>query len=150
MQSGRKPKPTAVKALEGNPGKRSLNTGEPKPEKKAPRCPAWLEGEAKKEWKRMAGQMEKLGILTEIDMAAFAGYCQAYARWKEAEEFITQHGTIVKTPSGYWQLESHLPMVRIAVLYAAAYLYEHREQADHGELVQTLRSLLFGIRKEVF
>ena len=27
-------------------------------------------------------------------MAAFAGYCQAYARWKEAEEFITQHGTI--------------------------------------------------------
>ena len=44
MQSGRKPKPTAVKALEGNPGKRSLNTGEPKPEKKAPRCPAWLEG----------------------------------------------------------------------------------------------------------
>ena len=48
------------------------------------------------------------------------------------------------------ELESHLPMVRIAVLYAAAYLYEHREQADHGELVRTLRSLLFGIRKEVF
>ncbi len=48
------------------------------------------------------------------------------------------------------ELEAHLPMARIAVLYAAAYLYEHREQADHGELVQTLRSLLFGIRKEVF
>ena len=39
------------------------------------------------------------------------------------------------------ELESHLPMARIAVLYAAAYLYEHREHADHGELVQTLRSL---------
>ena len=38
----------------------------------------------------------------------------------------------------------------VTVLYAAAYLYEHREQADHGELVGTLRSLLFGIRKEVF
>ncbi len=48
------------------------------------------------------------------------------------------------------ELEAHLPMARIAVLYAAAYLYEHREQADHGELMQTLRSLLFGIRKEVF
>ena len=35
-QRGRKPKPTAVKVLEGNPGKRSLNTGEPKPEKKGP------------------------------------------------------------------------------------------------------------------
>ena len=48
------------------------------------------------------------------------------------------------------ELEAHLPMARIAVLYAAAYLYEHREQADHGELAGTLRSLLFGIRKEVF
>ena len=41
-------------------------------------------------------------------------------------------------------------MARIAVLYVTAYLYEHREQADHEELVQTLRSLLFGIRREVF
>ena len=38
-QRGRKPKPTAVKVLEGNPGKRSLNTGEPKPEKKAVSAP---------------------------------------------------------------------------------------------------------------
>lgn len=113
-QRGRKPTPTAVKVLEGNPGKRSLNTQEPKPEKKAPRCPAWLEDEAKKEWKRMAKQLEQLGILTEIDMAAFAGYCQAYARWKEAEEFITQHGAIVKTPSGYWQ---QVPQVSIAQTY---------------------------------
>jgi P27 family predicted phage terminase small subunit len=62
----------------------------------------------------MAKQLEQLGILTEIDMAAFAGYCQAYARWKEAEEFITQHGTIVKTPSGYWQ---QVPQVSIAQTY---------------------------------
>lgn len=48
------------------------------------------------------------------------------------------------------ELEAHLPMARTAILYAAAYLYEHREQEDHGELVQTLRSLLFGIRKAVF
>ena len=48
------------------------------------------------------------------------------------------------------ELEGHLPMARIAVLYVTAYLYEHREQADHEELVQTLRSLLFSIRREVF
>lgn len=113
-QRGRKPKPTAMKVLEGNPGKRNLNTNEPQPVKKAPRCPNWLEDEAKKEWKRMSKQLEHLGILTEIDMAAFAGYCQAYARWKEAEEFITQHGTIVKTPSGYWQ---QVPQVSIAQTY---------------------------------
>lgn len=113
-QRGRKPKPTALKVLEGNPGKRNLNTKEPQPVKKAPRCPAWLDEEAKKEWKRMAKQLEALGILTEVDMAAFAGYCQAYARWKEAEEFISQHGTIVKTPSGYWQ---QVPQVSIAQTY---------------------------------
>ena len=69
---------------------------------------------SKKEWRRLAKQMEQIGILTEVDMAAFAGYCQAYARWKEAEEFITQHGSIVKTPSGYWQ---QVPQVSIAQTY---------------------------------
>ena len=110
MAQGRKPKPTAVKELEGNPGKRELNTKEPKPIKKAPACPKWLDDEAKKEWKRLSKQMEQLGILTEVDMSAFAGYCQAYARWKEAEEFISKHGAIVKTPSGYRQ---QVPQVEI-------------------------------------
>ena len=111
---GRKPKPSAIKELEGNPGKRPLNENEPKPVKKAPPCPKWLESDAKKEWRRLAKQMELLGILTQVDMAAFAGYCQAYARWKAAEEFITQHGEIVKTPSGYWQ---QVPQVGIAQNY---------------------------------
>lgn len=108
---GRKPKPTAVKVLEGNPGKRPLNMYEPVLEKKAPECPSWLNDEAKAEWDRLADKMVNLGTLTEMDMAAFAGYCQSYARWKEAEEFIEKHGTIVKTPSGYWQ---QVPQVSIA------------------------------------
>ena len=37
-----------------------------------------------------------------------------------------------------------------AILYAAAFLYEHREEADHHDLILTLRSLLFGSRKEAF
>lgn len=48
------------------------------------------------------------------------------------------------------ELEQHLSMARVAILYVTAYLYEHREQADHDDLTQTLRSLLFGIRREVF
>ena len=39
---------------------------------------------------------------------------------------------------------------RMAVLYAVAYLYEHREDADHKALTLSLRSLLFGVRKEGF
>jgi P27 family predicted phage terminase small subunit len=114
---GRPPKPTAIKLLEGNPGKRPLNEKEPQPDKKAPECPSWLEPEAKKEWERMAESMEAIGILTEIDMTSFAGYCQAYARWKEAEEFLSKHGTIFKTPSGYIQ---QVPQVSIAQTYLKA------------------------------
>ena len=39
--------------------------------------------------------------------------------------------------------------LRVAVLYALGYLYEHREEADHHGLTLTLRSLLFGIREGV-
>ncbi len=39
---------------------------------------------------------------------------------------------------------------KAAVFYTVAYLYEHREDADHHALTITLRSLLFGARKEVF
>ena len=108
---GRKPKPTNLKILEGNPSKRPLPTNEVKPKRKAPRCPQWLEEDAKKEWKRMGKILEQMGLLTDMDMTAFAGYCQAYARWKEAEEFITQHGTMIRTPNGYLQ---QVPQVSIA------------------------------------
>ena len=38
----------------------------------------------------------------------------------------------------------------VAIMYAVAYFYEHREEADHHALTLTLRSLLFGSRKETF
>lgn len=38
----------------------------------------------------------------------------------------------------------------VAILYTVAYLYEHREEADHHDLTLTLRSLLFGDRKAGF
>ena len=42
------------------------------------------------------------------------------------------------------------PTMRAAVFYALAYLYEHREEADHKVMTETLKYLLFGIRKERF
>lgn len=42
------------------------------------------------------------------------------------------------------------PVAKIAVMYTVAYLYEHREDADHHDLTLSLRSLLFGIRREGF
>lgn len=39
--------------------------------------------------------------------------------------------------------------MKVAILYALGYLFEHREEADHHELVLTLRSLLFAVREGV-
>ena len=53
------------------------------------------------EWDRLAGELEKLKILTSLDRAALAAYCGAYALWAEATEAIQKYGTMVKSPSGY-------------------------------------------------
>ena len=45
---------------------------------------------------------------------------------------------------------SEIPSSKIAVMYALDYLYEHREDEDHHALTISLRSLLFGSRREVF
>ncbi|MGI6053146.1 MAG: head-tail connector protein [Bilifractor sp.] len=42
------------------------------------------------------------------------------------------------------------PVMMAAELYTVAYLYEHREEADHHGLILTLRALLFGVREEKF
>ena len=46
--------------------------------------------------------------------------------------------------------EKNSSNVRVAMLYTIAYLYEHREEADHHDLALTLRALLFGIREAAF
>ena len=98
--AGRKPKPTAVKKLEGNPGKRKLNKKELVPAKGMPECPDWLHPEAKAEWERLCEKLSDMGVLTEIDMAAFAAYCQSFARWKEAQEHINSEGATYETENG--------------------------------------------------
>lgn len=98
---GPAPKPTSLKVLEGNPGHEKLNRSEPKPRPVAPDCPGWLTAEAKREWQRIAPALERLGLLTEIDGAALAGYCQSYARWRQCQEVLKRKGLTFQTKSGY-------------------------------------------------
>jgi len=98
---GRIPKPTRIKALTGNPGKRALNKHEPRPKPEVPACPAELGPSAQREWDRLVGDLSKLNLITSLDRAALATYCGAYALWAEATEAIQKFGTMVKSPSGY-------------------------------------------------
>ena len=98
---GRRPKPTRLKLLTGNPGRRPLNANEPKPEPVVPECPVELGPVARREWDRLAAELAPLRILTNLDRAALAAYCGAYGMWAEATEAIQKFGTMVKSPTGY-------------------------------------------------
>ena len=98
---GRKPKPTRLKVLTGNPGKRPLNHDEPRPEPAIPECPPELGPSAQREWNRLVGELASLKVLTNLDRAALAAYCGAYALWAEATEAIQKFGAMVKSPSGF-------------------------------------------------
>ncbi len=89
---GRRPKPTRLKVLTGNPGKRPLNTNEPLPEPAAPECPPELGPVARQEWDRIVGELAALRLLTELDRAALAVYCGSYAMWAEATDAIENMG----------------------------------------------------------
>ena len=98
---GRRPKPTRLKMLTGNPGKRPLNGNEPRPAAAVPECPAELGSVARTEWNRLVGELSALRLLTNLDRAALAAYCGSYSLWAESMEAIQKFGTMVKSPSGY-------------------------------------------------
>ena len=113
---GPPPKPTRLRVLQGNPSKRPINENEPQPRKDTPRCPAWLSEEAKKVWRRIVPELRRMGILTVVDGDALAAYCQTYARWKAAEQFIQQHGEVypIRDERGRMTYMQQFPQVTIA------------------------------------
>jgi P27 family predicted phage terminase small subunit len=98
---GAKPVPTNIKALRGTVRADRGNPHEAKPKSDVPVCPSDLSAEAKREWRRVTKELAPLGLLTRIDRAALAGYCQAWATWIEAQAALRQYGVVIKSPNGY-------------------------------------------------
>jgi P27 family predicted phage terminase small subunit len=90
MAKGRKPLPTHLKLVRGNPGRRPLNENEPQPDLSIPTPPPHLSDEAKVEWGRVVDDLYRLGLISEIDRAGLAAYCQAYGRWVLAERALAR------------------------------------------------------------
>jgi phage terminase small subunit len=76
---GRRPLPTAVKRLRGNPGRRKPNPAEPDFPSGEPDMPSMLSPTAQVEWKSLIPQLAVVG-LRRIDGKALAGYCVCYSR----------------------------------------------------------------------
>lgn len=100
--SGPPKKPTNLKLLQGTFRKDRAVTNEPKPESEIPSVPTHLSDEAKVEWGRISEKLLNLGLLTSIDRAALAAYCQCYSDWIEASRFCAttkdgQDRKVIKT-----------------------------------------------------
>jgi len=116
VSNGRPKKPTALKVLEGNRGRRPLNNNEPQPDSVIPDCLDWLEPDAKEAYEQLAPMLNRLGLLTEADGHALAAYCSAFARWKRATEHIQKHGDTypIRDNNGDIKYIQQFPEVSIA------------------------------------
>ncbi|CAK0774942.1 Phage terminase, small subunit [Gammaproteobacteria bacterium] len=108
---GRKPTPTVLKLLRGNPGKRPINGSEPQYDAAEPAPPEELLHEkwavARGEWDRIAPQLIAAGIMKRIDQTALMAYCIAYQHWITAHEWVRDHGSFIRTKNGLFMANPH-------------------------------------------
>ena len=76
---GRKPKPTALKLLQGTARPDRMNPREPKPKPVGARCPRHLDGEARVAWYQLQPELRRLGLLTRLSVHWLEGLCYAIA-----------------------------------------------------------------------
>ena len=95
---GRKPIPTALKQLAGNPGKRPLNEAEPKPEREAPDCPEHLNDEACNVWEWLCDTLDRLGLLAKSDVAIMTLYCETWSEYVKVRQEVEQYGFVMISP----------------------------------------------------
>jgi len=108
FKMGRKALPTHLKIVKGTARKDRLNPYEPQPKRAQPNPPAFLSIEAQAEWNLVVQELFDLGVLTNIDRAVLAAYCEAFGRWQRASLLLEQmakhdelgQGLMVRTISG--------------------------------------------------
>lgn len=91
-----RPKPTALKVIEGNRGKRPLPKNEPKPAPKAPPCPKDIDAGAKRAWRRILPILEGVGLVTVADGDMLAILCQTRSRLEQIYRRLKKLPTLTK------------------------------------------------------
>lgn len=92
---GPPPKPTHLKKLEGNPGKRALNKHEPQPRGKLFEAPDDLPPAAVPYW-NYAIRCAPRGLLKRLDQRTLAVYAVAAAAHASASEIALREGVVFK------------------------------------------------------
>jgi len=115
-RSGRKPLPTALKQLRGNPGGRPIGADEPRPSAPLPDCPAHLSGAARAAWSEFGVALRGAGIGTALDSVALELLCTAYGNYLAAMAEVAKGGAVlVSQPDDKGQVElTYSPYWRVA------------------------------------
>lgn len=131
-------KPTEIKILQGIPGgQHKLTPHEPKPEPvEGARAPKELTDEGREIWEREALKLEKLGLLTEIDLTAFARYCDMQAKWLGAKRFLDERGFNYEI---YW--EQTPEEIKAGKKKVLKYICQYPEVSIYNQLGQQLARL---------
>ena len=122
--AGRKKIPTKLKVLKGTQRADRINDGEPMPDPNIPDAPDFLSKDALIEWGRITAQLSKLGLLTDLDMAALALYCQAWGRIVQYEKIVAEKGELYETQNGNIQLSPAMWVVNKAYEQVYKFLSE--------------------------
>lgn len=96
--AGRRPVPTALKILRGNPGRRPLNEHEPALAPGAPEKPKGLGTIASREWDFIVPALIEIGVLTQIDGKSLVEYCKAAELSELAYKDMRKNGLMIDEP----------------------------------------------------
>lgn len=111
---GRKPVPTQLKVVRGNPGKRPISEDEPVTptlEDDAD-IPPTLSPLAREHWHTVAAQLREAKLLGRVDAHALALYCEAFARYTDANAHVAKNGPVFVSPRSGFPVQS--PYLAIA------------------------------------
>lgn len=112
---GPPPEPSDVKKAKGTYRADRAARNEVKAKPGVPKCPAFLKGEARKEWARVVPQLEQLGILSELDQGRLADYCAAHGLAVDATRKYSSRGKdggLMVTINGSQRVKN--PLIKIA------------------------------------
>ena len=67
-------------------------------------------------WRRIVPLLDNMGVLTKVDGNALARYCETWARWRAASEFVVEHGETFPLMDRHGNVVGHrsLPHARVA------------------------------------
>jgi P27 family predicted phage terminase small subunit len=119
------PTPTAVRALQGNPGRRPLNEAEPTSPPLSVSPPDWMEGDelAKEFWHAVGNTVKVMNVAMESDRMALEMLSICLAEVRRAYEEL-QVGRIMTFESGAQQVSPYFTIMTKMMAQAMSIMKE--------------------------